>query len=271
MPKATPSTVEKKSGSSASPEVSKDLSLSILKASLVLRIVGDHQDGCTLTEVAKASKLGTTVCHRILATLEHERLLDKDAATGRFRLGLGMLSMAYKVQSTHPLSRAAAPLVTEVVNRTQDIALLMVRDGDEVICIERKEGPFPVRASGTRIGTRLPMYCGGAPLAMLAFLSDEFIDRYLATYPMEKRTERTVTDPRQIRKEIERVRRRGYTVGNQDLFDYVVAIGVPIFAPDGTLLGSLSIGGVEQRYTPKRIKEVGEWLAAASLKAFPYH
>lgn len=251
-------------------DTSKDLSLSILKASQVMRVVGDHEDGCTLTEVVRSTQLGTTVCHRMLNTLVHERLLDKDAASGRFRLGLGLLSMAYKVQSSHPLSRASAALVAEAVNYTEDIALLMVRDGDEVICIDRKEGVFPVRTSGTQIGTRLPMYAGGAPLALLAFSDDDFIDRYLASHPLKKLTERTVIDPQQIRKEIQRVRNRGYAVGNQDLFDYLVAIGVPLFGPDGTIMGSMSIGGVEQRYTPKRIKEVGEWLATASKKAFPY-
>ncbi len=250
-------------------EPTKDLSLSVLKASRVLRLVGDQEDGCTLTEVAKATKLGTTVCHRILATLEHERLVDKDSSTGRFRLGLGILAMAHKVQSNHPLSRGAVRLVADAVRHTEDIALLMVKDGDGVICIDRKEGPFPVRSSGTQIGTRLPMHCGGAPLALLAFSSDEFIDWYLANHVLDKRTDKTITEPALIRQEIARVRRRGYTVGNQDLFEYVVAIGVPLFAPDGSLLGSLSIGGVEQRYTPKRIKEVGEWLAAASRTAFP--
>lgn len=251
------------------PEASKDLSLSILKASQVLRVIGDSEQGCTLTEVAKATQLGTTVCHRMLATLVHERLVDRNTADGKFRLGLGILAMAHKVQSHHPLVRGAAQLMSDTVAYTEDIALLMVRDGDEVLCIERKEGTFPVRSSGTQVGTRLPMHCGGAPLALLAFSPDEFIDHYLETHTLEKRTEKTITDPALVRREISRVRSRGYTVGNQDLFDYVVALGVPLFGPDGTLLGALSIGGVEQRYTPKRIKEVGEWLTAASQKTFP--
>lgn len=250
-------------------EASKDLSLSVVKATRVLRVVGDAEDDCTLTEVAKATKFGTTVCHRILATLVHERLVDRDPSSGRFRLGLGLLALAHKVQQSHPLSRAAGDLMAQVVSQTEDIALLMVKDGDGVLCIERKEGSFPVRSSGTQIGTRLPMYCGGGPLALLAFSSDDFVDWYLGNHVLEKRTEKTMTDPALIRQEISKVRRRGYTVGNQDLFDYIVAIGVPLFAPDGSLLGSLSIGGVEQRYTPKRIKEIGEWLVDASRKAFP--
>lgn len=252
-------------------EASKELSLSIVKAAQLLRVVGDSDNGCTLTEVVKATRFGTTVCHRMLTTLEHERLVDRDAATGRFRLGLGLLALAHKVQSHHPLTRGAAQLVADAVSHTEDIALLMVRDADEVLCIDRKEGTFPVRSSGTQIGTRLPMHCGGAPLALLAFSSDDFIDRYLASHVLERRTAHTVTDPALIRQEIALVRERGYTVGNQDLFDYVVAIGVPLFGPDGALIGALSVGGVEQRYPPERIKEVGAWLAAATKKAFPIH
>jgi DNA-binding IclR family transcriptional regulator len=256
---------------SAGTEGTKDLSLSVVKASQILRVIGESDHGCTLTEIAQATRLGTTVCHRMLGTLVHERLVDKNPDDGRFRLGLGILAMAHKVQSHHPLVRAAAHLMSETVAYTEDIALLMVRDGDGVLCIDRKEGAFPVRSSGTQVGTRLPMHCGGAPLALLAFSADDYIERYLASQSLEKRTARTVTDPALVRREVERVRKRGYAIGNQDLFDYVVALGFPLFAPGGMLIGALSVGGVEQRYTPKRIKQIGEWLAAASQKAFPRH
>ncbi len=245
---------------------SKDLSLSVLKASQLLKVIGNSESGCTLTEVVKATRLGTTVCHRMLATLEHERFLEKDGPTGRYRLGLGILSMAHKVMSRHPLAVHTAALVADVIRHTEDIALLMVLDGDEVLCIDRKEGAYPLRSSGTQVGTRLPLHCGGGPLAILTFSSDEFIAQYLKTHALAKRTERTMTDPALVLAEIAKARKRGYTVGNQDLFEYVVAIGVPIFGPDGALLGALSIGGVEQRYDAKRIREVGEWLVAAARK-----
>jgi DNA-binding IclR family transcriptional regulator len=59
---------------------------------------------------------------------------------------------------------------------------------------------------------------------------------------------RTRTDPKLIKAEIAKVRKRGYTISNQDLFDYVVAIGVPLFNSAGVFVGSLSVGGVAQRY-----------------------
>lgn len=246
------------------PSANKQVSLSIVKASQILKLVGDSETGSTLTEIAKATKFGTTVCHRMLATLERERLLDKDAASGRYRLGIGILTLAHKVLSRHPIAPHTVELIDQALRRTEDTVLLMVREGDEVVCIDRKEGAFPVKASGSQIGTRLPMHCGGGPLAILAFSSDDYIDQYLRTQPLEKRTARTVTDPNAIKARIAQIRKRGYAVGDQDLFEYVVAIGVPIFASGGALLGALSVGGVKLRYDEKHIREVGEWLAAAA-------
>ncbi|WP_151449144.1 IclR family transcriptional regulator [Lacisediminimonas profundi] len=259
-----PSTPPKKLPPPAS--ATKDLSLSVLKASQLLTLVGDSENGTTLKDLAKATGFGTTVCHRMLATLEIERLIDRDPSSGRYKLGLGMLAFAHKVQSRHPLTLQAADLVAETVRHTDDIALLMVRDGDEAVCIDRKEGRYPLRSSGTQVGTRLPLHCGGGPQAILSFSPDSYIDHYLSTSPLEKRTAKTLTDPKLIRAQIAKTRARGYAVGNQDLFEYVVAIGVPIFAADGALLGSISIGGLVQRYDNKRIKEVGEWLAASAQK-----
>jgi len=242
----------------------RDYSLSVMKASYLLKLVGDSENGITLTELANASKLGITVCNRMLVTLQQERLLDKDSLTGRYRLGLGILALAYKAQSLHPLVAYTADLVDNIVRHTGDIVLLMVRDGDEVVCINRKEGSFHLKSSGTQVGTRLPMHCGGGPLALLAFSPDSYVDQYLTTKVLEKRTMRTRTDPKLIKTEIAKVRKRGYTISNQDLFDYVVAIGVPLFNSAGVFVGSLSVGGVAQRYDNKRIKEVGEWLVEAA-------
>lgn len=220
----------------------------------------------TLTEVSTQTGFGTTVCHRMVMTLASEHLLEKDSTTGRYRLGVGLLTLSHKVLSRHPIALYTQDLIEKAVRRTEDIVLLMVREGDEVVCIDRKEGTFPVRETGTQIGTRLPMHCGGGPLAILAFSSDDYIDQYLETQPLNKRTDRTVVDPKVIRKRIAQARKRGYTVGDQDLFAHVVAIGVPIYAPRGALLGALSVGGVNMRYDDQRCKEVGEWLAAESRK-----
>jgi DNA-binding IclR family transcriptional regulator len=245
------------------PAADKDISLSIVKAAAILREVGESRDGRTLTEIVGATGMSMTVCFRMLATLERERFVDKDEATGRYKLGFGLIGLARHTLHQQVIGQITAKMMGDAARELNDVALLMVPDGERALCIDRKEGDAPIIALGTHIGSRPPLHCGGGPFAILAFSPDDFVEEYLSR-PLEKTTARSVTDPKKVRTRIQEARARGYTVGDEDLYEHVVAIGVPIFGPTGTLLGSISVGGVKPRYTDKRIKEVGEWLRKAA-------
>jgi DNA-binding IclR family transcriptional regulator len=243
--------------------IDKDISHSIVKAAGILREVGSAKEGRTLMEVVAATGLSTTVCFRMLSTLERERFVEKDGSTGRYTLGLSLIGLARLSLQQQVISQLTARMMADAARELNDVALLMVPDGDRALCIDRKEGDTPIITSGTTIGSRPPFHCGGAPFAILAFSPDDFIEEYLAR-PLEKPTSRSVNDPRKIRARIREAKELGYTVGNEDLFEHVVAVGVPIFGPTGTLLGSISIGGVKPRYDEKRIREAGQWLRKAA-------
>lgn len=243
--------------------IDKDVSHSIVKAAGILREVGSAKEGLTLTEVVAATGLSTTVCFRMLLTLERERFVEKEVSTGRYTLGLGLIGLARLSLQQQVISQLTARMMVDAARELNDVALLMVPDGDRALCIDRAEGNAPIISSGTNIGSRPPLHCGGGPFAILAFSPDSFVDEYLER-PLEKPTSRSVNDPKKIRARIREARELGFTVGNEDLFEHVVAIGVPIFGPNGALLGSISIGGVKPRYDEKRIREAGEWLRKAA-------
>jgi len=245
------------------PGIDKDTSHSIVKAAGILRELGASKNGRTLMEVVAATGLSTTVCFRMLSTLERERLVEKDAGTGAYRLGVGLIALARLSLQQQAINQLTARMMVEAARELQDVALLMVPDGDRALCIDRVEGDAPIITSGTNIGSRPPLHCGGGPFAILAFSPDAFVEEYLAR-PLDKPTANSVNDPKRIRARIKEARARGYTVGDEDLFEHVVAIGVPIFSPTGTLLGSISIGGVKPRYDEQRITRVGEWLRNAA-------
>lgn len=238
-------------------------SQTVQKAVSVLQAVAGAEQGCTLTDAAALLEMPMTVCHRLLATLEHERLVERDLATGRYRLGLRFVELARRAQRQHPISLSTINLMQELSRETNDVILLMVEDRGEALCVDRVEGRSPVIVAGSQIGSRLPLHCGGAPFAIMAFSSDTVIESLLAR-PLAARTPRTIVDPLAIRARIAEARERGYTVGDEDLFEYVVAVGAPIYGAGGRLLGSLSVGGIKPRYDAKRIRQVGARLRDAA-------
>lgn len=253
----------KNAGDSA---VDRGQSQTVQKAVAVLHAVAGAENGCTLTDIARSMGMPTTVCHRLLATLDHERFVERDELTGRYRLGLRFVELARRAQRQHPISLSTINLMRDLSCETNDVILLMVEDRGEALCVDRVEGRAPVIVAGSQIGARLPLHCGGAPFAILAFSSDEFVESVLAR-PLSQRTARTMVDPLAVRARIAEARERGYTVGDEDLFEYVVAVGAPIFGAGGRMLGALSVGGIKPRYDGKRIRQVGTRLgdAAAAL------
>lgn len=231
-------------------------SLSVTKAITILSAVADAHVPPTVSEIIAKVGFGKTVVLRMIATLTAHRLLERDVQSNRYMLGTGLITLAHTAISKHPLSLRAAPVLSEIVRTTGDIGLLMVEDRGMALCIERKVGASPIATVGTNIGTRSPLHCGGGPFALLAFSSDEFISEYLSQ-PLEARTAATVTDPEKIWDRIREAREHGYTIGNEDLFQYVVAVGVPIRDAGGKLLGSLSIGSINHRYPADRCREIG--------------
>lgn len=238
---------------------SSERSLSVQRAIAVLNVIGRSAEPVSASQIIEASGLGKTSVLRILATLNDEKIIERFPQSGRYRLGANLIALAHRALGQHPLIQRAAPVVEEIVEYTSDIALLMTLQGRKSLCIERRVGSSPIATSGTVIGTRSPLHAGGGPFALLAFSDDKFVDEYLSL-PLEKLTEQTVVDPDAVRARIEEARERGFTIGNQDLFDYVVAFGIPIRGYAGELLGSLSIGGINHRYPKERCLEVGEEL-----------
>lgn len=233
--------------------------LSVQKAALLLRLVGEAKGGCTLSELAAESGMALTICHRLVATLEFEGFLEKSRQTSKLRLGSGLIGLAGKALNSSSVRDAILETLGNVVTETHDSGLLMVLDRGEALCVARIEGDSPTNVVGTRIGSRAPLHCGGGPFAILAFSSDESIEDYLSR-PLDKRTDKTIVDPALIWARIEETRQRGFAVGDEDLFPYIVAVAVPVFEPDGRLLGAVSIGHLKQRYDHARIAEVGALL-----------
>lgn len=244
----------------------KDLNLTVLKAMTILRIVGDSENARSLTEIAAATNFPTTVCHRMLATLEHECLVDRDRESGRYRLGFGLISLAHKTLRKHPIGMRTEHLLVEAARMMDDVALLMVPQGPNALCVDRKENNSQIISMGTQIGSLQPLHCGGGPFALLAFSSDAFIRDYLSR-KLDQRTSKTITDPKKVWIRIQEARERGYTVGDEDLYEHVVGVGVPIYDEAGTLTGSVSLSGVKPRYTAKKIREAADCLKRLAKKA----
>ncbi|MBE0692348.1 MAG: helix-turn-helix domain-containing protein, partial [Aquamicrobium sp.] len=110
------------------------------KAIAVLNLIGAADAPLSVTEIVAGTGLGKTVVLRILATLSAERFVERDAGSGRYRLGASFITLAQKTLRQTPLLLRARPVIEEIVELTGDIGLLMTLDRGMSLCIERRVG-----------------------------------------------------------------------------------------------------------------------------------
>jgi DNA-binding IclR family transcriptional regulator len=224
----------------------KGLHQNIGRATMVLTaLAANSAEGLRLTDVVNATSLGKATVHRVLSGLVAHGLVDQEKSTGRFYLSLKLIGWAMAAGDRFGLARLAGPALVRLSQRTQDTIYLSLRSGDEAICIERREGSFPIKTLTLRVGDRRPLGVGAGSLAMLAFLPDEEVERVLASQAAEM--PRYGIDEMTLRDMITRSRELGYTLNDERLIQGMSAVGLPIRRPNGQPFAAISVAAISSR------------------------
>ncbi|WP_432565368.1 IclR family transcriptional regulator [Kineococcus sp. SYSU DK003] len=193
------------------------------------------------TDIAASTGQPVSSTYRLLTNLQGIGLVEPASQRGLFRLGLDCLRIGAAVESHLDVRAAALPELRWLCDTTGATAFLCLRRAEQAVCIERIEGP-DVRWLAMRLGDSLPLYLGGAPLALLAHMPTAERD-VLVTRFAEQDPQITVG---RLRARISETRRRGYAVSDQDVTVGVAALGAPIFNHRGEIEAAVSISGLRE-------------------------
>ena len=213
-------------------------------------------------DVAQRLGLTRSQAYRCLKTLEVVGLV-REAGRG-FALTDKLLQLV-PAMSSPSLLAVAQPILLHLRDQTGETILLGVRIGtDEVHIIASFPTPHAIGMLG-KVGTRGYLHAGSVPKAMLAFMPQSEIDRFLAmVVELPRYTSSTTVDPDHLRAELGRIRARGYAISDQDFEDGARGVGAPIFGPDGCPVAGLSIGGPASRIDDARLAHFGQLAMAAA-------
>lgn len=236
---------------------------SVARAAQLLRLVTSAGEaGMTVAELARRSELTRPTAHRLLTALRHEGLVDQDDRTGRWMPGPELYLMGTVAASRYDITAIARDIVRSLAVRTEESAFLSVRRGDETVCLLREEGSFPIRSFVLSEGVRFPLGVASAGLAILAFLPSHDVDAYFERHP-ELATEwgGAHAEPR-LRARLRETTERGYAVNPGLIVEGSWGIGAAVFTREGHPQWALSLTGVEFRFGPERLPELGRTLLA---------
>jgi DNA-binding IclR family transcriptional regulator len=216
-----------------------------------------------VTEIASALGLTKAAVHRILTALRSRELITLDMSTRRYALGHAAVALGRAYLARTDVRAMAAPELKWLSERHHETATLSLRRGDTRLYADQVVPDQELRLE-VSIGIPFPLHAGGSSKAFLAWVPDSELDTYLTRHPLETVTDKTITDPAKLRKDLAATRKRGYATSLGERQAGAASIAAPIFDHDGHIVAVISVAGPASRFKPEPGSAVVDDLLAAA-------
>ena len=195
---------------------------SVDRAAALLLALGESQGEAGVTELARRLGLHKSTASRLLATLQRRGLVEQDAETGKYRLGLVVIRLAERAERTLDLRSIALPELERLARLTHETAGLGVLDDDQVLFVAQADGPNLI-AVGDWTGGHRTLHANASGKVLLASLAEREVLR-IVRRGLTRYTERTITDLEPLLEDLARARRRGYATAMSELENGLTAV-----------------------------------------------
>jgi DNA-binding IclR family transcriptional regulator len=225
---------------------------SVHRVALLLRTIASAENkACRLIDLATLTKLQRPTVHRLLKGLMNEGLVDQEPSTRRYRLGQLVFELGLAAVPQFNLRQLCEPALLRIAEQTGDTVFLSARSGYDAVCLDRKEGSFPIKTLTVDVGNRRPLGVGAGGGALLMALRQEEVDEILAANAkhFSRYANLTVKDVRMM---VKRAHEIGYMFNDRQVTPGAMSIGLPITDPYGPPVGAISIGAITDRMDAQR-------------------
>ena len=225
----------------------------------LLDILANREEAMSLKEISEKSGLHSSTAHRLLNDLATGRFVDRPAA-GSYRLGMRLLELGNMVKARLNVRDAALTPMRELHKLTQQPVNLSMRQGDEIIYVERtyseRSGMQVVRA----IGGRAPLHLTSVGKLFLAFDDPQRLRSYATRTGLAGQTRNSITQLPTLERELSKARQYGIARDNEELEMGVRCMAAGIYDDQNKLVAGLSISAPADR-----LEE--HWLSKLQLTA----
>ena len=230
----------------------------------VLECLADTGTPLGVSDIARRVGLSKAAAHHLLGTLESRRLVMRDDHSAAYRLGWSLYELGSAVASGVDVSRIARPSLDRLALETGESVLLGILDDRSVLYLDRGDAPAGFQMAAAA-GRRSPLHATASGKVLLAFASDELVDRYLGE-PLESFTDATLTDPGELRTQLAEIRSAGYATCWQERELGLCSVSVPLRDHTGETIASLTLAAPAGRLTPENVAAHVAPLHAAAVE-----
>ncbi|MDQ2052444.1 IclR family transcriptional regulator [Natronolimnohabitans sp. A-GB9] len=208
-------------------------------------------DGATLAELTDELEYAKSTLHSHLSTLEHNEYVVRNG--DEYELSLKFLEHGMFVKNSDELSRVGGPVLEDLAAETGEVAWLIVEEHGKAVYLDKAMGEKAVQTHAS-VGGRARLHHLATGKLILAYLPDERVDEIIDCHGLPELTPHTITDPDELRAELEEIREDGIAFNDKETVDGLRAIGAPVLGEE-TVYGAISVSGPANRLTVERCLE----------------
>jgi len=224
------------------------------RAFSVLDLLGQSTKPMGLAQVTDALHLHKSTVHRFLMVLERHRMVER-TPEGNYRLGLKLYDLGNRAVQQFDLRDRVQPHLRRLVNEVGETAHLCIMEKALVVYLEKIEPSRSVRMT-SRIGTSNPVYCTAVGKAMLAALPQDELRDILTRIRYVRLSKKTLMSEDELLRDLEKTRRRGYAVDDEEVEEGVRCVGAAILDSTGHPVAAVSVSGPSFRMTVQNVRSI---------------
>jgi len=236
---------------------------SIERALTLMREIAAHnRSGSRLLDLATRTALQRPTVHRMLKCLAAENMVQQDPDTHRYFLGPMVFELGLTAAPRFNLREICHPALTRIAEATGDTVFLTHRSGLDSVCLDRREGTFPIKTFTLEIGMRRPLGVGTGSLAILSALPEEEIQRVVTAN--SARLPEYGLNSGSLLAQVKRSQKLGYALREVPGLAGVRSVGQTLRNQSGIAFAALSVSTISSRMSEKRATEVAQLLKTES-------
>jgi DNA-binding IclR family transcriptional regulator len=232
----------------------------VIRAIRLLKALARSPSETTLADLCATLKLTRSTAHRLLSALESEGLVARNPGTGAYRPGPGVIALGARALLANNLRDLVQPELEILASESGETATLEILADKRMLIVSEVSGRYLVTATA-EVGTFWPLHATSSGKAVLALMPKKEREKLLEP-PLERHTESTITGLRELERELQRTRERGFAIAIEEVEAGAVAVAAALREPSGLPLAAISVSGPASRLSRQRLTLIGKELAA---------
>ena len=208
-----------------------------------------------MTQISEIVGMNKSTVHRLLATLEAKRFVQRDPLTGLYQPGNRLLQMAFLTTQKNNLNEVVEPYMQKLNEKYRETITLSILDDADVVYSSVVESQQTVKLAA-RPGQRLPAFCTASGKVLMAY-SDEVTIQKIFDRGFPEYTSFTIRSSETLIHIFRLVRERGFAYSEQEYEEGINAVAAPILNRNKHPLAALAVAGPAYRLTVDRMLEIG--------------